>query len=107
EANPDVDARFEMFMKTVHERHPFANGSGPACTGPLLAGIRTFATRMLEYMQGIYDVLDEPLLDDFKKSLFKAFAFNSGLRLATGMVRGSQRTRETLQEFCAGLRHSI
>jgi glycosyltransferase involved in cell wall biosynthesis len=101
-----VDEEFQAFVQSVYRlcSDEIANVK-PG--GALLLALRTFTRRMLEYMGGIYEFLDQPLLEDFKKSLFKAFAFNCGILLATAMATGSSSTRETLREICFDLNRSI
>ena len=87
----NVDEDFHAFVQSVYGRYgnDFVNIKPD---GALLLALRSFVTRMLEYMRGVYELLDEVLLQDFRKSLFKAFAFNCGLLLATGIVTGSSST---------------
>jgi glycosyltransferase involved in cell wall biosynthesis len=105
--NPNVDPEFQAFIDLVYRKNRKRNGNRSGANGALLSGFRLVVTRMLEYMQGIYDVCDEPLLNDFRESLFKAFAFNIGVRLATSVKRGSPATRSLLQELSIDLRDSI
>lgn len=105
-SNPNIDESFQRFIETVYTRHCATNDRLPS-NGALLSDVRAFVSAMLEYMQRIYDVLDGALLEDFRKSLFKAFAFNTGIRLAAGVSTGSEKTKKILQELCMDLRHAI
>src|SRR5262249_34694562 len=100
EKSPYVDAPFQSFIETVFEKYSAISGKEVSCNGALISGLQSFVSTMLEYMRPIYDVLDELLLDDFRRSLFKALAFNIGIGLAVGVGRGSPKTKLILQELC-------
>jgi glycosyltransferase involved in cell wall biosynthesis len=106
-SNLTDDSRFESFIANVYERHDCSHGSRMTHAGSLLSSFRSFIGTMLQYMQSIYDVLDEPLLDDFRKSLVKAFALVCGVHLAVGVMRGSPATKNVLLDICTDFRASI
>jgi glycosyltransferase involved in cell wall biosynthesis len=107
ENNPNIDPRFQSFIASVYSSYRSRNAADPGASGVLLLSFRSFAATLLQYMQQIYDIVDEPLVEDFRRSLFKAFALICGFHLAASAVKGSPETREMLQELCSGLRESI
>jgi hypothetical protein len=105
--NDHVDEQFQSFLADIYRRHHRIGITVLTENGALLAAFRSLVAKMLQYMEEIYDLLDEPLLDDFKKSLFKAFAWVCGVQLAAAIDRGSRATREMLHDVCADLKDSI
>jgi hypothetical protein len=107
EASTHVDERFQSFMANVYRLYRSSEVAGSTYCGTLLLSYRSFVTTILQYMQQIYDEVDEPLLDDFRNSLFKAFALICGFKLGASAGRGSPATKKILHELCADLYGSI
>jgi len=102
-----ADDFLHSFIETVSREYLDLNADQTECKGSLRSGLLSFASLMIDYMQGIYEELDEPLLEDFRNSLIKAFAFNIGVCLASGTERGSTNTRRILHGLSADLHCSV
>jgi hypothetical protein len=107
ERNDHVDDQFQAFIADIYKRRRQSDAAALTENGALLASFRSFVTKILQYMQEIYDVIDEPLLDDFRKSLFKAFAWICGVQLGAAMYGGSPATKDVLHDVCMNLQDSI
>lgn len=97
--NSYIDSNFKSFLENVSNRCSFNGESNLPYDGVLLGAMENFTKIIFEYMYDNSDSIDETMLEDFKSSLFKAFAFMCGVHLASCYFESSKSTREKLKEI--------
>ncbi|MEM7031756.1 MAG: glycosyltransferase family 2 protein, partial [Chloroflexota bacterium] len=81
-----VDNQLAVFMETVYQQHydVCLNGANQQrYDGILLDAMLEFMQTIFTYMRNTYEWIDEVILDDFKYSLYKGFAFQTGVHLSS------------------------
>jgi hypothetical protein len=97
--NGYLDREFRVFLESIHEHH-YGNGKKDLpYDGILLDAMRNITMMIFEYMSHSYELIDAKVLEDFKTSLYKAYAFMCGTHLACCFIQGSDGTKETMTDI--------
>jgi glycosyltransferase involved in cell wall biosynthesis len=98
---PSVDSRlldteFEGFLSRIMEGHsPKRNDTNPPNVS---AEVLNFSKMILAYMEDTYELVDRPIAEDFRSSLYKTFAYQCGTQLAQCFLRhGGQHSQKLAQ----------
>ena len=91
-----LDTEFEGFLSRIMEGHsPKRNDTNPPNVS---AAVLNFSKMILAYMEDTYELVDRPIAEDFRSSLYKTFAYQCGTQLAQCFLRhGGQHSQKLAQ----------
>jgi glycosyltransferase involved in cell wall biosynthesis len=97
--NGYIDSQFRSFLENS-SNYNSANGENNfPYDGILLEAVQNFTMIIFEYMEGIYEWIDDSLLEEFKACLYKAYAFMCGTHIASCYIWGTGKTNQKIAEI--------
>jgi hypothetical protein len=71
------------------------------------AAVLSFAKMILAYMEDTYELIDRPIAEDFRSSLYKTFAYQCGTQLAQCFLRHGGQHRQKLAQIHSELSKGV
>jgi len=62
---------------------------------------------VLRYMEETYELVDECVMEEFRSTLYKTFAYQCGAQLAQCSLRGGEAERAKLERIHAELTRGV
>jgi len=102
-----LDREFQDFLsRMIKEKHP--GGSRLRLSdGNLGYAVLDFTRMVLRYMEETYELVDECVMEEFRSTLYKTFAYQCGAQLAQCSLRGGEAERAKLERIHAELTRGV
>ncbi len=97
--NPYLSTPFKTFLQTVTEHYQDNSFINTKYAGTLLERFKAYVMLIIDYLNNHYELVDQTSLEDFKYSLYKAYAFLSGTHLASCSRNSNDQANEMLAAF--------
>jgi glycosyltransferase involved in cell wall biosynthesis len=97
--NGHMDTGFSAFLNDLHKRYGSIGHHQHEYDGILLDAMQSATNTILEYMDDVYETVDDTILEEFSSSLYKMFAFQCGTHLASCYLKGSDQTKRELEQI--------
>lgn len=107
ENNPYLDNRFVEFFHALGIQTDYNQTSKLVSRGILLDKMQSYTALILEFLSNSNKSIDHYLLEEFKSSLFKAYAFIIGIQLASSFLKYSGIDNQIHKEIDHELTHQI
>ena len=93
-----LDARTRALVMGLEGRYPAVGGEADRPRHSLVQ-LSAFARMLCAYLEHAGQTLDRSLLEEFKSALYKGWAQNAGIRLASVYWRGPEHVRESWRDL--------
>jgi hypothetical protein len=100
-----LDPEFEGFMSRIMEGHSAKRNDTNSPN--VSAAVLSFAKMILAYMENTYELVDRPIAEDFRSSLYKTFAYQCGTQLAQCFLRHGGRHSQQLAQIHSELSEGV
>lgn len=98
--NEYLDEQFSAFLKNLEKQTSAGNGKPQSVKNSLvLNSMNGFLGMAFEYMENIYEQIDETVLREFSGCLYKIGAFLCGIHLGTSYLRSSDKSKASIEIF--------
>jgi hypothetical protein len=92
------DLEFQDFLGRLVKDYPVGSNARSG-VGDLSEAVRNFTKMILAYMESSYELVDDHIVEDFRLSLYKTFAYQCGAKLAQCSLRNDDSDRRKLEQI--------
>jgi glycosyltransferase involved in cell wall biosynthesis len=107
DSNSYLDNEFVGFLKALDIQTHYNQTNKLVCRGILRDNMQSYTALILEFLSNSVKTMDHHLLEEFKSSLFKAYAFIIGVTLASSFLQYSDSTNDFYRQIDNELQRQI
>jgi glycosyltransferase involved in cell wall biosynthesis/ubiquinone/menaquinone biosynthesis C-methylase UbiE len=101
------DLEFQDFLGRLVRDYPVGGSDARSGVGDLSEAVRNFTKMILAYMESSYELVDDHIVEDFRSSLYKTFAYQCGAKLAQCSLRNDDGDRRKLEQIHVELTRGV